>query len=334
MNEDGMLGAASGGSKLLAYLQLFRAPNVFTAMADVAMGFLFVRSTLQPLGPFACLLAASCLLYTAGMVLNDVYDYDVDARQRPGRPLPSGRISLRWARFLGYEFLLVGIVLGWCGGYLADPDAALRWRSGAVATLLGLCVVLYDAVLKKTPLGPLAMGACRFLNVLLGMSFGAAAQAPPALLAGWETVHLMAAGGIGVYIAGVTWFARTEAADSRRALLGWGLAVMVGGVLMLGSLPAVATPAFRDRLHVDVRLVGTIWPLALFLLMFPVLRRCLTAIANPRPQRVQGAVKQALLSLIVLDAAVCLLVSPWYFAVGVLALLVPTMILGKWVYST
>ena len=167
-SDDDMIGSSVGSSRLLAYLQLFRAPNVFTAMADVAMGFLFVHQRPWPVEPLLCLLAASSLLYTAGMVLNDVYDVEVDTRERPTRPIPSGRISLGWARFLGYEFLVFGIVLGWCAGYLTS-DAPFAWRSGVVATALAVCVVLYDAVLKKTAAGPIAMGACRFLNVLLGM---------------------------------------------------------------------------------------------------------------------------------------------------------------------
>ena len=32
-------------SKLLAYLRLFRLPNVFTAIADVIMGLVFANST-------------------------------------------------------------------------------------------------------------------------------------------------------------------------------------------------------------------------------------------------------------------------------------------------
>ena len=71
------------------YLQLIRIPNLFTAIADVTVGFLFVHTALDPPAVFLPLLAASCLLYMAGMVLNDFYDYDVDLRDRPHRPLPS-----------------------------------------------------------------------------------------------------------------------------------------------------------------------------------------------------------------------------------------------------
>ena len=100
-------------SPLLSYLRLFRLPNVFTAVADVMMGFLVVRGSLEPTAAFSCLVVASCLLYTAVMVLNDVYDVEVDARERPNRPLPSAEISVPWAKWLGYELLLVGVVLGW-----------------------------------------------------------------------------------------------------------------------------------------------------------------------------------------------------------------------------
>ena len=72
-------------NRLLPYLQLFRAPNVFTAIADVAMGFLVVSRSLEAWGEFLLLAVASAALYTAGMVLNDVFDFEVDQRQRPHR---------------------------------------------------------------------------------------------------------------------------------------------------------------------------------------------------------------------------------------------------------
>ncbi len=97
-------GRPRGGSTLRSYLALVRLPNVFTAMADVAMGFLFVQSRGWQWDPWwdswtlATLLAASGLLYMAGMVLNDVFDLETDRHERPDRPLPSGRIPLTTAR--------------------------------------------------------------------------------------------------------------------------------------------------------------------------------------------------------------------------------------------
>src|SRR5256885_8345847 len=87
----------SARAAVLPWLRLMRLPNVFTAIADVAMGYVFV----QPSGPdgrvLGCLMASSAALYTAGMVFNDVFDYAIDAKERPFRPIPSGQVSMRSA---------------------------------------------------------------------------------------------------------------------------------------------------------------------------------------------------------------------------------------------
>ena len=124
------------GWPLASYLELLRLPNVFTAVADVAMGFFFVavplnqhagmiipgcawafsddpQRSLLPIGMWTLglLAAASALLYSAGMVLNDVFDVELDREEQPDRPLPSGRISLGSARWLGWQLLTLGIML-------------------------------------------------------------------------------------------------------------------------------------------------------------------------------------------------------------------------------
>jgi len=166
---------------------------------------------------------ASSLLYIAGMVLNDVFDLETDRQQRPERPLPSGRVSLTAARRLGWRLLVLGVLLGAGTGFFVG-----HLRPGVVAALLATCILLYDAWLKRTPLGPLAMGACRMLNVLLGMN---ALDAP--LHAG----HWLVAGGIGVYVAGVTWFARRESGQSNRVQLAAATLVMILGIAMLALFP-------------------------------------------------------------------------------------------------
>ena len=118
-------------SKLLAYVQLLRLPNVFTAIADILMGYLFTHPTLDPLWRSLPLVLSSALIYLAGMVLNDVYDIEVDRAERPERPLPSGRIALGWARRLGYEMLFCGVgvsilLVAWGGG----PRTAV-WPRGS-----------------------------------------------------------------------------------------------------------------------------------------------------------------------------------------------------------
>ena len=63
--------------------------------------------------------------------------------------------------------------------------------------------------------------------------------------------------------------------------------------------------------------------------------RCLRAIASPKPELVQAAVRSCLTSLIVLDAAVCFaLLSDQNWALVILLLFFPSMLLGRWLYST
>lgn len=287
------------------------------------MGFLFVRHLLDPLAAYLCLAAASALLYTAGMVLNDVFDIDIDRRERPQRPLPSGRIPLPLARALGFAMLILGILFGWLAGLLYSPADGIAWRSGLVATLLAVCVIFYNAWLKRTPLGPLGMGACRFLNVLLGMSLVGAL--PDAVVLGYAPAHLLVAGGIGVYIVGVTWFAKNEAGESPIGQLLAAMLVMIGGIVLLASFTAWEARLEQEPWVVTVLLV---------LLMVTVLRRCLAAVLDPSPERVQAAVKHSILSLIWIDAAVVAAIASLPYAFGVVALLIPALLLGRWVYST
>ncbi len=75
-----------------AILQLLRLPNVFTAVADIVMGYLVTHESAEPWPHFALLIGVSALLYLSGMVLNDYFDRRQDARERPQRPIPSGRV--------------------------------------------------------------------------------------------------------------------------------------------------------------------------------------------------------------------------------------------------
>ena len=302
-----------------AYFELFRLPNLPTAMADVLMGFLVTHAAAEPLTALFSLLAASSLLYTAGMVLNDVYDLEIDRRERPERPLPSGRIDPALARILGYELLLAGVAFGWLGGWLAGTYA-----TGIVATALAAAVVFYDAWLKRTPLGPVGMGTCRLLNVFLGMS---AAAVPLA------ATHWMIAAGIGTYIAGVTWFARTEATMSRRVPLALATLVIAAGVALLAWFPAWTLATAAD--FVRPRFAeGPHWTLLLVTLGLLILWRPVRAVFQPVPSHVQTAVKQCILSLIVLDAAVTYAFHGMSWSVVILVLLLPALALGRWFAST
>ena len=324
--------AAAPPSPLLSWLRLCRAPNVFTAVADIAMGFLVARHAIDLVGSFVCLALGSACLYTAGMVLNDVFDIEVDRRERPFRPLPSGQIGFRTAQIFGMGLLVVGFALGAVAGWLGhEEEIAIRWRSGAIAAILAACVLFYDGILKKTPLGPLGMGLCRFFNVLLGMSVAQAQHAGgPSWLLYYEPAQFLPAAGIGTYIVGVTWFARSEAEKSPVLHLLGGMAVMVAGIVVVGwwghDFRPLALNAPPNRLY-------AFW-LLLAVMLLVGQRRCLEALMDPSPPMVQAAVKQCILSLILFDAAIAAFAAGPVYGLGVALLLAPMLLLGRWVYST
>jgi UbiA prenyltransferase family len=302
-------------SSFVAWLQLLRLPNIFTAVADVTMGYLVVcRGEVQSIENFATLAAISSLLYLSGMVLNDVFDAEVDARDRPDRPIPSGRVSLKAAAAVGWAMLTAGLVIAWMLSFSAND-----WRPGAVATLLAACILMYDGALKHTRLAPLVMGECRMLNVLLGMSL---------MLIPWGEAEILIAIGIGVYIMGVTIFARTDARVSSRRRLTTGLIVLLAGILLLAAVPWLTA----ERPPLAVILPG--WYLLWAALAIITGRRCTMAIFEPSPERVQTAVRHCVHSIIVLDAAVCVGYASSYWGFAVLSLLFPTTLLTLWLNAT
>ena len=203
-------------SKLTAYIRLFRLPNVFTALADVLMGYLFTHDSLDPPQFSLALLLSSGLIYSAGMALNDVADVEVDRAER----VPRGRCRREISRSAGpgcwgLEMLFVGTAALGAGVSFMIGRAAAQFdpRAAGVAVGLAALVLLYNFVLKKTPLGPVAMGGCRFLNVLLGMSAAGHLSDGNYVLDHWTAANYLVAGGIGLYIVGVSWFARSEAVE-------------------------------------------------------------------------------------------------------------------------
>ncbi len=276
---------------LLTWLKLMRLPTVFTALADILCGFLVSQAIgggltvgeLLAKAELWWLLLSSAGLYLGGMVLNDVFDAELDAVERPERPIPSGRISKGSASLLGNNLLLTGIVAAW----LAGSTAATGSGSLRIALMLAVAVVLYDAVLKKTVAGPLGMGTCRFLNIVLGASTSAVWPD------NWMGPQLAVASALGIYIVGVTWFARHEAGNASRMSMNAAIVVMLAGIAIdvwlarSGNFP----PSVAN---------GTV--IALGMIAVNVVVRCFRAARNAQPRVVQKTVGLLLLTIIFLDA--------------------------------
>jgi UbiA prenyltransferase family protein len=355
---------------MLAYLQLIRLPTVFTAMADIMLGYVLThRVIVGPQGwddpaKFFGLLASSCCLYLAGMVFNDVFDRKQDAEERPSRPIPSGRVSLVSAVVLGTVLLIAGVAAA----------ATVTRVSLQVAGLLVLAILAYDGVLKRTPLAPITMGLCRALNVMLGASDHEFWK--PFFLGPPQTY---AAAFLGLYIVGVTLFARTEARTSSRWLLGLALLILdaafgglawftsswpTGGKIFVdwATLVMIAFISTRSRRELRAQFVliagcsVLIWLLLtsipfvnfkipvdlamMCVIAFTLNRRAIAAIANPSPEKVQLTVKVMLLSYVMLDATLVFWKMSESGQVGSLhalataALVIPALLLSRLIPMT
>ncbi len=312
-----------------------RASNVLTAVSNVSMGFLLSAGSWQPTWALALLTLASSAMYLSGMVLNDLFDREIDLEQRPERPLPSGRVSVTNATVLGASLLLLGIALAFLVTWLQPNPARGDYtgRSGIVAICLAACIIAYDSGGKNSIFGPLLMGGCRFFNVLLGCSICAV---KPVFL-GFETIQFAVAGAIGIYVAGITMFARFEHTRSPKIYLVNSAVVMFCGIALIASQLPTLTIYEKFGRYTHLSSEGLLFCGALLvLLVFPVGRRILVAIGNPDPKNVQRAVVVSLLTLIMIDAAICYFVAmdrPFY-GLAVASLLIPTYWLGRLINPT
>jgi 4-hydroxybenzoate polyprenyltransferase len=304
-------------NRLRPYLQLVRLPAVFTAFADIFLAWLATGVGFDRWLPLAFVLAASGCLYCGGMVWNDFFDVEQDRRERPFRPIPSGRVKRRTAGWMGVGFLSAGWFCAVASALLLGEG---RWTPTVMATLLLGTILLYDSWLKRTWAGPFGMGACRFLNVLLGLTVAARF--------GWLSGAYLALV-VCVYIIGVTWFARAEARTSSSVVLAGGAGVMLLGLLLALPLPVLPPISGGESL------TSPLFPYLLvalgFFVGFPVVR----AVARPAPKHVQAAVKRALMGLIGLDAVLATAVAG-IAGLWILLLLAPVVIMTRlrWLYAT
>ena len=220
---------SSHPSTLRTWLQLFRAPNLFTVPGDPLAGYVLAAYGAFEAGVFFAVGASVCF-YAAGLLDNDLADLAEDRAERPNRPLPSGAANPR----------TVAVV----AAVLAGVGLLLAGKLGATALIVAAGVVisvgLYNHLTKHLPvIGALNMGVCRGLSVLLG-----AAAAPHGdllwrlLAAGRVNPLLIAVALVTLYIAAITHLARFETkAQSPPLAKGLpALALLAGAALFLAQI--------------------------------------------------------------------------------------------------
>jgi 4-hydroxybenzoate polyprenyltransferase len=255
--------------RVLASVRLVRPANLVTAAADSLTGWAVVGGSS---GVLPWLVTASVCLYAGGVVFNDFFDRHLDALERPERPIPSGLISASAAALLGAVLLLVGIGCGF----------RASTQTGVIAIAIAIAVLFYDAIAKHQWSGPLVMGSCRALNLLLGLS-----AVPAKLPHTWFLIFLPL-----LYIVAVTMLSRGEVHGGSRRTSGIVLLFFAGGIAGLFAL------------HLGDRLAWlSTLPFALLLVLrvgTPLWR----AYQSPRAETIRAAVHAGVISLVILDSAI------------------------------
>ncbi len=286
---------------LKAYLQLLRFPALFTAWSNILAAHLIATGGAMNWPLLGLLIGASSALYLGGMVLNDCFDYQEDLRERPQRPLPSGRIERRTAWSLAGGLLITGCLLAGLAG-----SAQLT-----IALLLTVTIVAYDGWLKHYAIGTLTMGACRYLNWLLGLSV-----LPLSLHAYLLPLPIL------LYITALTLLSRSETRGGDRRAFDLAMLGIVCSALTIGLLYATHT-------------LLQPWPVIPgLLLLFFLLRSLWNVRREMSPRLIQKTMKLLLLGIIPLDAFLVFAAGPWWGGIEVLLLLVPGYLLARVIYIT
>lgn len=299
-----------------AWLALLRLPNCFTAPGDPLAGALLAGAVTAAIAPVVWAALASLGLYATGLVGNDLLGADEDARERPDRPIPSGRITRRaaWAAALALNGLALTAAL-----------AAGRAVLG-VAIALSLLVWAYNAKARTVPvLRPLVMGACRGTSLLLG----AALAGPQAL---GSPLILIAAVALTVHVAAITAIASREVGpEGGTRLPPWLL--VTSPLVLLAALGLLAFTTWQDG-----------WPALLpppggFTLLLAAMAIVWSALwcgllfGKPSPTAVRTSIAALVRGILLVQAALCACAMPPGHAValGLLAAFPVASWVGAWI---
>jgi 4-hydroxybenzoate polyprenyltransferase len=186
---------------LKTLLTLGRTSNLPTVWSNLLAGLVLsgVAVGSSELALLALLLVAGSAFYEGGMFLNDAFDAEIDARERPGRPIPSGQVTRAAVFGTGYGLLAAGLLLLGLASLLGVAQAGLSAVLAGLATCAAILV--YNRWHKGHAWSPVVMGACR-----AGLYATAALAASGAL----GPHVLLGALALWLYIVGLTHVARFE----------------------------------------------------------------------------------------------------------------------------
>lgn len=274
-----------------------RPANVVTAISDILAGIAISGFFLHYSGdytPVLWLILSTMGLYGGGVVMNDVFDAGLDAVERPERPIPSGLIRVTEAGAFGVTLLALGV---FCA-FLVSAFA------GSVALAIAVAAIVYDKWSKHhTLLGPINMGMCRGLNLLLGVS----------IISAEAVNHWYLALVPVVYIAAITMISRGEVHGGKRKT------ITAAAVFYLAAMASILYLSITQGQALPTLLFVLVWAFMVFLPLKIAARK-------PEGKHIGRAVKAGVLALILMNGAWAAAFGATYLAL-IIVLLLPLSIL-------
>jgi geranylgeranylglycerol-phosphate geranylgeranyltransferase len=147
------------------FYEITRPANSIVSGLAAAVGYLIATGTLIP--DVLLIIAIVVLITAAGNIINDYFDAEIDAINRPGRPIPSGTVSKGSALLYATYLFIAGITLS----LITNNGICIL-----IAVFNSLLLIGYAAKLKSTPL--LGNVAVSYLSASIFLFGGA--------FSGWE----------------------------------------------------------------------------------------------------------------------------------------------------
>jgi 4-hydroxybenzoate polyprenyltransferase len=135
---------------------IVRPPIVVISVVGASVGYLNATvgegRFFPPVG-FATTALSAALMAAGLMVHNDYYDLESDRVNRPHKVLPSGRISAKAARDVGFSLMVLGVLAAFAGHPRGTVVESLNWLAGLIALTVLLDGLLYNSIGKRHGIG-------------------------------------------------------------------------------------------------------------------------------------------------------------------------------------
>ncbi len=125
---------------MMNYLRLARIGNVILAFISVEVAGILCGLNVAHSWPILAAAIGASLVTAGGNAINDFFDVDIDRINRPHRPIASGRISARGAKYFYIACTIAALAI----------SAAVNLPAFLIAAVAAVLAFMYSYKLKRT----------------------------------------------------------------------------------------------------------------------------------------------------------------------------------------